>query len=102
LALLAVSFEPVLVLASVVLFGLTIGNSLMMHPLLLAETFGTRDYGRIYSTSQLVTMVGVAGGPALIGLAYELSGGYTAPFLGVAALTMIGFAVLATCGTVRR
>jgi len=88
LALLAVSFEPVLVLSSVALFfGLTIGNSLMMHPLLLAETFGTRDYGRIYSTSQLVTMAGVAGCPALIGMVYELSGGYAAPFLGVAALT---------------
>jgi len=35
-------------------------------------------------------------------MVYEISGGYAAPFLGVAALTMIGFAVLATCGTVRR
>ena len=102
LALLAISFEPVPVLASVVLFGLTIGNSLMMHPLLLAETFGTRDYGRIYSTSQLVTMAGVAGCPALIGMVYDLSGGYAAPFLGVAGLTMIGFAVLAACATPRR
>ena len=57
------------------------GNSLMMHPLLLAERFGTRDYGRIYSTSQLVTVVGVAGCPPLIGLLYEASGGYTVPFL---------------------
>ena len=102
LALLAISFEPLLVLSSVVLFGLTIGNSLMMHPLLLAETFGTRDYGRIYSTSQLVTMAGVAGCPALIGIVYEMSGGYAAPFLGVAALTMIGFAVLASCRSMRR
>ena len=53
------------------------GNSLMMHPLLLAERFGTRDYGRIYSTSQLVTVMGVAGCPPLIGLLYEASGGYT-------------------------
>ena len=51
------------ILAGAVLFGVTMGNSLMMHPLLLAERFGTRDYGRIYSTSQLVTMVGVAGCP---------------------------------------
>jgi MFS family permease len=102
LALLAVSFEPVLVLTSVILFGLTIGNSLMMHPLLLAETFGTRDYGRIYSTSQLVTMAGVAGCPALIGILYEMSDGYAVPFLGIAGLTMIGFAVLAAGGRARR
>ena len=81
LAVLAVAEEPVLILAGTVLFGLTMGNSLMMHPLLLAERFGTRDYGRIYSTSQLVTVVGVAGCPPLIGLLYEASGGYTVPFL---------------------
>ena len=76
--------RPAQILAGTVLFGVTMGNSLMMHPLLLAERFGTRDYGRIYSTSQLVTMVGVAGCPPLIGLLYEASGGYAVPFLAVA------------------
>jgi len=95
LACLALSFQPMAILASVVLFGLTIGNSLMMHPLLLAETFGTRDYGRIYSTSQLLTITGVAGCPAVIGVLYELSGGYTTPFLGAAALSVLGLAALA-------
>jgi MFS family permease len=63
--------------------------------LLLAERFGTRDYGRIYSTSQLMTMVGVAGCPTLMGLLYEASGGYTVPFLLATALTLVGLAVLA-------
>jgi MFS family permease len=76
-------------------FALTIGNSLMMHPLLLAERFGTRDYGRIYSTSQMVTVLGVAGCPALIGLIYDWSGGYELPFLVAAALTLVGLAILA-------
>ena len=44
------------ILVGTVVFGVTMGNSLMLHPLLLAERFGTRDYGRIYSTSQLVTV----------------------------------------------
>jgi MFS family permease len=70
----------------------------MMHPLLLAEAFGTRDYGRIYSTSQLITMIGLAGCPAAIGLLYETSGGYAVPFLVAAALTMVGFAVLGLFG----
>jgi hypothetical protein len=73
-----------------------------MHPLLLAERFGTRDYGRIYSTSQLVTVAGVAGCPALIGGIYEASGGYTAPFLVVAAASLLGLAVLALFGAARR
>jgi MFS family permease len=102
LAVLAVAEDPAQLLIGTVLFGLTMGNSLMMHPLLLAERFGTRDYGRIYSTSQLVTVVGVAGCPPLIGLLYEASGGYAVPFLAVAGLTLVGLAVLATFGVVRR
>lgn len=102
LGLLAVAFDAVVVLSSVVLFGLTIGNSLMMHPLLLAESFGTREYGRIYSTSQLITMIGVAGCPASIGLMYDLSGGYAVPFLVAAALTSLGFGFLTLCGPARR
>jgi predicted MFS family arabinose efflux permease len=83
------------ILTATMLFGVTIGNSLMMHPLLLAERFGVRDYGRIYSTSQMVTVIGVASCPALIGLLYEMSGGYAVPFFAIAALTLVGFAILA-------
>ncbi len=85
-----------------ILFNLTIGNSLVMPPLLLAETSGARHDGRIYATSQLLTLAGVAGCPALRAMIYELSGGYAAPFLGVAGLTLVGFAVLARRGTARR
>jgi MFS family permease len=95
LALLAFAADRTTILVGTVLFGVTMGNSLMMHPLLLAERFGTRDYGRIYSMSQLVTMVGVAGCPALIGLMYEMSGDYQLPFLVVAGVTLVGFWVLA-------
>lgn len=95
LALLAVVEGRAAILGVTVLFAVTIGNSLMMHPLLLAERFGTRDYGRIYSTSQMVTVIGVAGCPALIGLLYEMSGGYQLPFFVISALTFVGLAVLA-------
>ena len=95
LALLAVAWGHAPILLATILFAITIGNSLMMHPLLLAERFGTREYGRIYSTSQMVTVLGVAGCPALIGLLYELSGGYQLPFLVIAGITLAGFTVLA-------
>jgi MFS family permease len=95
LAVLALSQGRVAILAAVTVFGATIGNSLMLHPLLLAERFGVRDYGRIYSTSQMLTVVGVALCPALIGLLYESSGGYELPFLAIAALSLVGLAILA-------
>ena len=94
LVLLAFADGRIAILFSVVLFGVTIGNSLMMHPILLAERFGTLEYGRIYSMSQFVAMVGVAGGPAAMGLIYDWSGGYGWPFVVMAAATLAGFAVL--------
>ena len=51
LVMLAFVSSTVLIFASIILFGLTIGNLLMMQPLLLAERFGVRDYPRIYSRS---------------------------------------------------
>ena len=35
------------------IFGLGVGNVLLLHPLLIAEIFGVRDYARIYGRSQL-------------------------------------------------
>ena len=102
LALLAVAEDPAQILIGTVAFGVTMGNSLMMHPLLLAERFGTRDYGRIYSTSQLITVIGVAGCPALIGVLYEAAGGYAVPFLAATGITLVGFAVLVLFGSARR
>ncbi len=102
LMLLAVSENRLTILACAVLFGLTIGNSLMMHPLLLAERFGTRDYGRIYSLSQMITVVGVAGCPALVGFLFDASGGYRLPFLVIAGISALGLATLIWGSSQRR
>jgi S1-C subfamily serine protease len=54
----------------------------------LAEAFGVREYPRIYSFSQLLSTLGVALGPALLGVLYDGTGGYAVPYLaaGVASL----------------
>jgi MFS family permease len=89
------------ILAGVVTFGLTMGNILMLHPLLLVERYGTRDYGRIYALSQLASVWGLAGGAAVVGLMYEASGGYEVPFSAIALATLVGLAILAACGPQR-
>lgn len=95
-ALLALAFvnERISILGATVLFGVTIGNSLMMHPLLLAEKFGTREYGRIYSMSQFITMIGVSGGPLMVGFLYDLTGSYALPFVTASSATLAGLFVL--------
>ncbi len=80
--------EVAFLLASVC-FGLTVGNLLMLQPLLLADAFGTRDYPRIYSFCMLFTTIGVAGGPALLGFLHDSAGGYRPGFLTAAAVSAI-------------
>jgi cyanate permease len=46
-------------------------------------------------------MIGVAGGPALVGFMYEVTQGYYTPFLVISALTLIGFAIFAVYGSER-
>lgn len=88
-------------LATTVLFGVTVGNLLMMQPLLIAEAFGLKAYGRIYSFNQLFMTLGVATGPAAIGFLYEWLGGYDVAFLVMAAASGIAFLFVAAAGPVR-
>jgi MFS family permease len=68
-------------IAASILTGLTVGNTLLLHPLLLSEYFGPADYARIYAFSQLFVTIGVAGGPFVLGWAHDVAGGYTAAFV---------------------
>jgi MFS family permease len=86
------------ILISIVLFGLTAGSMLMMQPLLLAEAFGVRDYGRIYSTSLTVGVVGYIIAPTLMGVLFDATGDYTLPYLAVAGLTLAGMGIFALAG----
>ena len=102
LVVLSSAHDAAVLLIGTVLFGLSMGNVLMMQPLLLAEAFGTRCFGRIYSVSQFATMPGVAGGPALLGIIFALTEAYAAPYLVAAGGTVVGIAVLLLAGNPRR
>jgi MFS family permease len=95
---LAVTQSRAALLTLTIAFGLTVGNLLMLHPLLLAERFGVRDYGRIYSRSQLVATLGVASGPAAIGLLHDGLGGYGAAFTLAGLASVVAAGVLAVSG----
>ncbi len=99
LAVLAVLDAAVPLLVLTVVFGLTVGNLLMLHPLLLAERFGVRDYGRIYSRSQLVATLGVAGGPLFMGAVHDLVDGYGIAFVVTGAASAVAAVVLSLSGS---
>ncbi len=54
-------------------FGITVGNLLMLQPLLIAEAFGLRDYAKIFSVANLMSSWGTACGPVVLGFAYAMS-----------------------------
>ena len=95
---LGLSHATLAIFASIMVFGLTIGNILMLQPLLIAERFGVVNYAQIYSRSQFVTMIGVAGGPLLLGWLYDVTGGYRISYAVAALLSLIGAGVLTLAG----
>ena len=87
---------PMLVL-SALLFGATIGNLLMLQPLVIAEAFGIAAYPRIFALEQLVVTAGVALGPFLLGALRDASG-YRLSYLVAAAMSSAGALVMTQSG----
>ena len=86
------------IFGSIVLFGGTIGNILMLQPLLIAERFGVRHYPQIYSRAQLFALVGTAGGPLLLGWLHDLTDGYRPAYIVGGVLSVIGAAAILLAG----
>ncbi len=78
----------------IVLFGATVGNLLMLHPLLIAHRFGPAEYARIFSRSQLVVFLGTAAGPYLLGALHDATGGYVVAYLVAGSLSITGALLL--------
>ena len=86
-----------LVLIGAACFGVTVGSLLMLQPLLMATAFGVRDYPRIYSVANLWMTVGVAGGPFLLGVLYDLAS-YEVAFLVAAGASALALVVFVSAG----
>lgn len=95
---LAVASSTFGIFGSIVLFGATIGNILMLQPLLIAERFGIRDYPQIYSRAQLFALVGTAGGPLLLGWLHDLSDGYRTAYLVAGVCSLAGAVAILWAG----
>jgi MFS family permease len=87
LTVLAFADDSFSALGGTILFGFTVGNLLMLQPLLLVKVYGVLRYPRVYSAAYALTTLGVAGGPLALGLLYQ-SFSYTTSF-GVAGVCSI-------------
>lgn len=99
LTLLAGGFNVASLCAGLAIFGATVGNLLMLQPLIIAEAFGVRDYPRIFSVSNLMTSWGTAAGPALLGVVYAGTGNqYSTPYLIAAGAGLLGLLIFLAGG----
>jgi len=79
--------------AGSVVFGLTMGIIVSIQPLVAADCFGRRSFGRIYGPIYLAIQIGTGIGSLVFGLSATAFGSYR-PVLAIVALTLL----LAACG----
>ncbi|MEX2130166.1 MAG: MFS transporter [Pseudohongiellaceae bacterium] len=103
LALLALGLGVAGLCIGLALFGITVGNLLMLQPLLVAEAYGVRDYARIFSMNNLMSSWGTASGPVLLGAVYAAGNNqYGAAYFLAAAAGFLGLLLFALGGPVRQ
>ncbi len=102
LALVCISLSHSLgaIVASAIFLGVSVGNLLMLQPLLLAEAYGVREYAQIYGFNQLIGTIGVASGPFVLGFVHDASGGYTLAFVVAAIGSVLGFLAFVAAGPI--
>jgi MFS family permease len=96
LVVLAAGSSVFVLLVGALIFGATVGNTLMLQPLLIAEAFGVRDYPRIYSLNMMLTTLGVAAGPFVVGVLHDAADGYAPAFYASAALSVVAAMTVAS------
>lgn len=82
-------------------FGLTVGNLLMLQPLLMAEAFGVERYPKIFSYANAASTVGVASGPVLMGYVFDASS-YLVSFSAASAVSALSFCIFFAAGPLPR
>lgn len=95
----SVAHSSAAIVASAVFLGVSVGNLLMLQPLLLAEAYGVREYAQIYGFNQLIGTIGVASGPFVLGFVHD-SGSYTVAFLVAAIGSLLGFLAFLAAGPI--
>ncbi len=74
LLIIAAADDPTAALIGAAVLGASVGNLLMLQPLWLAEAFPGRVYPRVFALANAAAVLGVAGGPYLLGLMYDANG----------------------------
>ena len=101
LTMLGFADSPASALLGAALFGVTVGNLLMLQPLLLVQAFGAERYPRIFSVANAVSTLGLAGGPLAMGIIHDAAN-YLWSFVAAAAVSAAALALFFAAGPLPR
>ncbi len=76
------------------IFGLGFGALGALMPLLVQDTFGLRAFGTIFGLVNFFTLGAHLVGPPLVGISFDATGSYLPAFATVAALFVLGAAII--------
>jgi len=81
----------------VLIFGLIVAGTIVLTPLVVAESLGVKRYGSLMGLVGFPFTLGLACGPLAAGAIYDLSASYARAFELCAALSVVGVVVSLTC-----
>ncbi|GIW08293.1 MAG: MFS transporter [Dehalococcoidia bacterium] len=94
LAVIWVTGGTLFVWIGILLFGIGSGAILSVHATLIADLFGLTAYGAILGGISTIGTIGVLTGPTTVGVLFDATGSYDAPFALLIASAVIGGVVI--------
>lgn len=94
IAVLLFGTSSLLIIVFIGLFGMGIGTHTLARPLIVADTYGAKFYGRISSAMVIFLMVARTAGPFSAGLVYDAFGSYMPMMIGLTVLSVISIGLI--------
>jgi MFS family permease len=86
--------SPLLIMLFIALYGMGIGTHTLVRPLIVADTYGAKYYGRI-SSSMVIFLTGAGTiGPFFAGIAYDAFGSYMPMIIGVTGFSLVSIVLI--------
>lgn len=76
-------------------YGLTIGNSILLLPVIAQKEFLPSERGKVIASVSSTNQLALSLAPFGVAFAFEITRGYAVPFVGLAVLQIIGLAIVA-------
>lgn len=93
-SILLLGTSPLLIIVFIGLFGMGVGTHTLARPLIVADTYGAKFYGRISSAMVIFLTVAGTAGPFVAGITYDGFGSYMPMIVGVTGFSLLSIVLI--------